>query len=477
MATRGSFTDVVITHRAGGGRQPRDPARGLAGAENRSRQWFPKLGNLGRHHHALRCSRRPCAASTRTVERAVSAIGGVDHVESTSRAGMSTVTVHLKLNHDTAALAEATARLQQVRSELPGEPSPRRWRCSGPTAPTAFYLSFNSKERTSTRSPTSSGTCSRSSPPSRACSAVTSTEGGRQLAAHLDRPRQAGRAQPLPGDVQAALQRNNYLAAVGQTKNRRCRSTCWPTPTSAPWRSSKPHRGRPGRRHRAPARRGGGAGGGGGRPRRQVQRGGGRLPGRVAAGGRQRDRRAAPPGGGDGAHPAHLPKDLEMTLVWDGTVFMRDARRSGERADRDHAHRGPGRLPLHGLRAHGAGAAGGHAHLPGGRRRPPCTPSASATEPADDPGHRALGGPGGGRRHRGGGERGAPRARGRSTGGGAHRSPRAGGPRHRHDHHLVAVYAPIGFQGGSRARSSWSSPSRWPPRCSCRGSWPSRCRR
>ena len=44
------------------------------------------------------------------VERVVSASGGVDYVESTSRAGLSTVTVHLKLNHSsTAALAEVTA--------------------------------------------------------------------------------------------------------------------------------------------------------------------------------------------------------------------------------------------------------------------------------------------------------------------------------------------------------------------------------
>src|SRR6266567_4140664 len=54
---------------------------------------------------------------TTPIERAVSAIGGVDYVESSSRAGLSTITVHLKLNHSTtAALAEVTARLQQVRS-------------------------------------------------------------------------------------------------------------------------------------------------------------------------------------------------------------------------------------------------------------------------------------------------------------------------------------------------------------------------
>ena len=62
---------------------------------------------------------------TTPIERVVSAISGVDYIESTSRAGVSTVTVRLKLNHSsTAALAEVTARLQQVRSELPAEAEP-----------------------------------------------------------------------------------------------------------------------------------------------------------------------------------------------------------------------------------------------------------------------------------------------------------------------------------------------------------------
>src|SRR5258708_14400118 len=44
---------------------------------------------------------------TTPIERAVSAIGGVDHVESTSRAGVSTVTVHLKPNHSSTAAPAA----------------------------------------------------------------------------------------------------------------------------------------------------------------------------------------------------------------------------------------------------------------------------------------------------------------------------------------------------------------------------------
>lgn len=84
------------------------------------------------------------------IERVVSAISGVDYVESTSRSGVSTVTVHLKLNHSsTAALAEVTARLQQVRAELPPEAEPAAIEIQRADRPYAsFYLSFSSQERT-----------------------------------------------------------------------------------------------------------------------------------------------------------------------------------------------------------------------------------------------------------------------------------------------------------------------------------------
>src|SRR5687767_11857527 len=86
---------------------------------------------------------------TTPIERVVSAISGVDHIESTSRAGVSTVTVRLKLNHDsTAALAEVTARLQQVRSELPSEAEPPVVEIQRADRPYAtFYLGFTSTER------------------------------------------------------------------------------------------------------------------------------------------------------------------------------------------------------------------------------------------------------------------------------------------------------------------------------------------
>jgi len=161
---------------------------------------------------------------TTPIERAVSAIGGVDHLESTSRAGLSTVTVHLKLNHDsTAALAEVTARLQQVRSELPAEAEPPVIEVQRADRPYAtFYLSFTSSERS-----VSSITdyLLRTVQPQLATiegvQRVTNKEGGRQLAMRvwIDPDRLAA-LNLAPGDVHAALQRNNYLAAVGQTKGR-----------------------------------------------------------------------------------------------------------------------------------------------------------------------------------------------------------------------------------------------------------------
>ena len=159
---------------------------------------------------------------TTPIERAVSAIGGVDYVESTSRAGLSTVTVRLKLNHDsTAALAEVTARLQQVRSELPAEAEPPVVEVQRADRPYAtFYLSFNSRER---RVPALTDFLLRTVQPQLATvegvQRVTNSEGGRPIAMRIwIDPDRLAALNLSPGDVQAALRRNNYLAAVGQTK-------------------------------------------------------------------------------------------------------------------------------------------------------------------------------------------------------------------------------------------------------------------
>ncbi|MBL8752035.1 MAG: efflux RND transporter permease subunit, partial [Planctomycetes bacterium] len=159
---------------------------------------------------------------TTPIERAVSAVGGIDHVESISRAGVSTITIFLELGHDTTqALAEVTARLQQVRSELPSEAEPPVVDIRRADRPYAtFYLSFTSKQR-STADLTDWLT--REVQPQLATiqgvQRVTNQEGGRPYAMRIwidpDKLAAVGLA---PGDVYASIQRNNYLAAVGQTK-------------------------------------------------------------------------------------------------------------------------------------------------------------------------------------------------------------------------------------------------------------------
>ena len=158
---------------------------------------------------------------TTPIERSVSAISGIDYVESTSRAGVSTVTVHLKLNQSsTAALAEVTARLQQVRSELPAEAEPPQVEVQRADRPYAsFYLSFSSKQRDI---PAITDWLSRTLQPQLATIAGvqrTDIVGGRPIAMRvwIDPDRLAAH-NLSPGDVFAALRRNNYLAAVGQTK-------------------------------------------------------------------------------------------------------------------------------------------------------------------------------------------------------------------------------------------------------------------
>ena len=159
---------------------------------------------------------------TTPIERAVSAISGVDYVESTSRAGISSITVHLKLNHNsTAALAEVTARLQQVRSELPSEAEPPVVEVQRADRPYAsFYLSFTSSQRDI---PALTDWLSRNMQPQ--LSTLTGVQrvdvvGGRQIAMRIwIDPDKLAAVNLAPGDVYAALQRNNYLAAVGQTKS------------------------------------------------------------------------------------------------------------------------------------------------------------------------------------------------------------------------------------------------------------------
>ncbi len=158
---------------------------------------------------------------TTPIERVVSAISGVDTIESSSRAGVSTITVRLKLNHSsTAALAEVTARLQQVRSELPQEAEPPVVEVQRADRPYAsFYLSFSSPERNI--SGLTDWLARTMQPQLYTLAGVQRVDllGGRQIAMRvwIDPDRLAA-LNLSPGAVHDALRRNNYLAALGQAK-------------------------------------------------------------------------------------------------------------------------------------------------------------------------------------------------------------------------------------------------------------------
>ena len=159
---------------------------------------------------------------TTPVERAVSSISGVDYVESTSVAGLSTVTVRLKLNHpSTVALAEVGNRLDQIRNELPSEIESSVVEVQRADRPYAtFYVSVTS----STMSPSElTDYLSRDIQPRLSTLPDVQRiglEGARPQAMRIwlnaDRLAAFGISAV---EVQSALARNNFLAAIGQAKS------------------------------------------------------------------------------------------------------------------------------------------------------------------------------------------------------------------------------------------------------------------
>jgi multidrug efflux pump len=159
---------------------------------------------------------------TTPIERAVSSISGVDYVESTSVAGLSTVTVRLKLNHpSTTALAEVGNRMDQIRTELPAEiesPVIEVQRADRPYA--TFYVSVTSSAMTP---PQLTDYLSRQVQPRLSTLPDVQRvglEGARPQAMRiwLDANRLAAFGIGA-AEVEAALARNNFLAAIGQVKN------------------------------------------------------------------------------------------------------------------------------------------------------------------------------------------------------------------------------------------------------------------
>ncbi|MBX9737900.1 MAG: efflux RND transporter permease subunit, partial [Phycisphaerales bacterium] len=159
---------------------------------------------------------------TTPIERAVSAIDGIDYVESSSTSGVSIITVRLRLNHSSnAALAEISARLNQVRSELPAEaesPSIEIQRADRPYA--TFYVSFTSTSLDLAR--LNEFLARQVQPELATIEGVQrcGVEGPRALAMRvwLDEAKLSA-LDVTPTEVYDALRNNNFVAAVGRTKS------------------------------------------------------------------------------------------------------------------------------------------------------------------------------------------------------------------------------------------------------------------
>ena len=83
---------------------------------------------------------------TEPLERAIAAADGIDYMESASKLGLSTITIHLRLNYDSKkALAEISSKVDQVRNDLPPEAEiPTLAIATADSQFASTYLSFSS---------------------------------------------------------------------------------------------------------------------------------------------------------------------------------------------------------------------------------------------------------------------------------------------------------------------------------------------
>ncbi|HEY5645045.1 MAG TPA: efflux RND transporter permease subunit [Pseudomonadales bacterium] len=160
---------------------------------------------------------------TDPIERAAATIPGVDHIESVTTAGLSTVTVYLKLNENSNdALAELSTRLGQIRFELPQgaeDPAVEVQRADRPQA--GWYLPVALNERMS-RAEVTDYLRREVVPKLSAIEGVQKvTLGGGRLPAMriwLDPDRMA-MFNVSAQDVESALARNNIIATIGRSEN------------------------------------------------------------------------------------------------------------------------------------------------------------------------------------------------------------------------------------------------------------------
>src|SRR6184192_4293661 len=158
---------------------------------------------------------------TTPLERVIASADGIDYVESSSGQGLSTITVHLKLNYDTnAALTQIQAKVAQVRNDLPPEAeAPIIDLQTADNQFASIYLGFSSDDLDPNQ--ITDYLTRVVQPKLSAISGVQRADilGARTFAMRIWlKPDLMAARGIAPSGVHDALARNNYLSALGRTK-------------------------------------------------------------------------------------------------------------------------------------------------------------------------------------------------------------------------------------------------------------------
>ena len=158
---------------------------------------------------------------TTPLERVIASADGIDYIESSSAQGLSTITVHLKLNYDTnAALTQVQAKVAQVRNDLPPEAqAPVIELETADNRFAAMYLGFSSSDLDQNQ--ITDYLTRVVQPKLSSIDGVQRAEilGGRTFAMRVWlKPEKMAAMGISPSQVRDALADNNYLSTLGQTK-------------------------------------------------------------------------------------------------------------------------------------------------------------------------------------------------------------------------------------------------------------------
>lgn len=158
---------------------------------------------------------------TTPLERVIASADGIDYMESTSAQGLSTITVHLRLNYDTnAALTQVQAKVAQVRNDLPPEAeAPVIDLQTADNQFASIYLGFSSPDLDPNQ--VTDYLTRVVQPKLSAIAGVQRADilGGRTFAMRIWLKPDAMAAHGISASmVHDALAQNNSLSAIGQTK-------------------------------------------------------------------------------------------------------------------------------------------------------------------------------------------------------------------------------------------------------------------